>query len=528
MNTPALSIENIEFNNEKVWDLICSGNSRGLFQCESQLVSNWLKKIKPRNLTELSAVIAAVRPGCLESGGTDEYLAYKNGDLEYESIHPVVDDILNATHHSLLYQEQLILLGRRLAWQHLNENDQLLKADELRKAVGKKNQEKILKIGKEFVEGCLINKVDQQIADNLFQIIKNSGRYLFNLSHSFKYAVVCYITAWLKYHYPLQFFATYLSYSRYKATIKKYGKEISSKWIEISDLHREMKKFDIELLPPNINKKNSHFTIEDGKIRYALSEVKHVSATANKILTLPDKIDTWQKFVLLGYDKFYGFEMKSNAMEALVKSGAFIDVKWSRADMINLCSLLNDLSGAELAAFIEWVKIQFNRNTTQQEIVDFFNSEAFLENVQKKRMEKVKSYLTFLKLGQEDDPENIGEYELQYLGVNLTLSKLDNIMMYGHESPISECVPEMCRLWEKKTINVIIEDLKITTTKTGKNPGQKMAMLKVRDGTGTLDKMPVFPEAYANFSELLLQGNTVQLLISNGKKGWIVDKVQAI
>jgi len=528
MVSNTVTIETINFDDTRVWDLICSGHSRGIFQCESALVSNWLKKIKPRNLTELSAVIAAVRPGALESGGTEEYLGYKNGTLTYENIHPIVDDILKATHHSLLYQEQLILLGRRLAWQHLDETQQLFKADELRKAVGKKNQEKILKIGKEFIEGCLINKVDQSIADDLFQIIRNSGRYLFNLAHSFKYAVVAYYTAWLKYHYPLQFFATYLSYARYKATIKKYGKEISSKWIEINDFHREMKRFEIPLLPPNINARNLHFKIEDKSIRYALSEIKFVSTAVSKIVDLDQKITKWQHFVLLAFSEHYGFKLKANATEALIKSGSFSDINWSRTDLLCLTSFLQELPGKPLSVFLEWVNENINTNLTGKDIIDFVNSERFQSSVQKKQRGIINDFAKFLKFDQEDNPDIIEDYEWQYLGVNLTLSKLDNIVAAGHESFINECTAELCRPFEKKTINVIIDDVKQTTTKTGKNPGQKMAMIGVHDGTGNLTKLPVFPEAYLNYSEMLVAGNTIQLLITNAKKGWVIDKITQI
>ena len=254
-----ITLENIPLDDEKTWKLIQSGQTRGVFQCESKLVQHWLKKIKPHNLWELSAVIALVRPGALESGFADKYVKNKFGDEEIESFgHPIIDDIFAPTHGILCYQESLIVLARKLAWPHLPEKENLLKADALRKAVGKKDQVKILAIGKEFVEGCLHNKVEPEIANKLFEVIKNCGRYLFNLSHSFKYAMVAYFSAYLKAHYPAQFFTTYLSYAKFKATINKFGKEISSKWIETKDLYVDGIRFDINLIGPNINNHNIH------------------------------------------------------------------------------------------------------------------------------------------------------------------------------------------------------------------------------------------------------------------------------
>ena len=141
-------ISQINYADTKTWELIKSGATKNIFQCESRLLSHWLKKIQPNNLWELSIILALVRPGALNSGTADDYIAYKNKVKEFQPIHPIVDKILETTNHCLVFQESLMQIGGKLAWPHLPDKEKSLKVDELRKAVGKKNQEKILKIGK--------------------------------------------------------------------------------------------------------------------------------------------------------------------------------------------------------------------------------------------------------------------------------------------------------------------------------------------------------------------------------------------
>jgi len=524
-----ITLENIPLDDEKTWKLIQSGQTRGVFQCESKLVQHWLKKIKPHNLWEMSAVIAIVRPGALESGFAEQYVKNKFGEEEIESFgHPLIDDIFAPTQGVILYQESLLVLARKLAWPHLPEKENLLKADALRKAVGKKDQVKILAIGKEFVEGCLHNKVEPEIANKLFEVIKNCGRYLFNLSHSFKYAMVAYFSAYLKAHYPAQFFTTYLSYAKFKATINKFGKEISSKWIETKDLYVDGIRFDINLIGPNINNHNMQFRIAEAgsnKILFAIPAIKWCSSLGNKIHDLP-KIDNWQKFLLLTTTEYYGFCTDKRAAEALIRSGSFRDTNLSRSCLSSLFEFSYKMTPTEQKVMEYWlVENKDNKLplTTFVEIV----KEKVLPKARKDRRLKLQQYVDMLPKDLEvvDHPAAIEEWEKDLLGVAITATSLD--AKESASNTCDECVPEHCKPWEKKVLHVKINDIKFTTTKTGANPGLKMAIIDVSDYTGN-QSFPVFPDQFNMYEEFLMIDNMIRLDVINGKRGFVVEEIQQL
>jgi DNA polymerase-3 subunit alpha len=301
-------IDKISFDDEATWNLICEGHTLGMFQCESPLVQQWLKKIKPRNIWELSVVIAGVRPGSLKSGAMDAYAAVKNGEQEPKDYkNPVIKAVLEDTNGQIIFQEQIMCLGSNLAWPDLPEQDRGVKVDTLRKAIGKKNQQKIIEIGKDFVQGCVRNGTSQEIADDLFQVIQNAGRYAFNLSHSISYSHIAYKTAYLKAHYPLQFIATYLSYAREKL----------DKWEEIKNLVRDSQYFGIKVNPPNINSKNLHFRITSGAIDFGLKHLKFFTSATAKLLEKLPPITDWRQLFSVCFTDTYGTRMNSRTAKAL-------------------------------------------------------------------------------------------------------------------------------------------------------------------------------------------------------------------
>lgn len=506
----SFNLNNITYDDSKTWDLICSGNTKGCFQMESHLVQHWLKAIQPRNIWELSAVIALVRPGPLKSGFADEYLAYRNGTKEFESFgHPIIDSIFDATEHVLLYQESLLHLGNRLAWKNLDEVSAAVKSDVLRKAVGKKDQKKLLEIGREFMNGCIANGVTQEVAEKLFEVIKNCGRYVFNLSHSISYAFVGYRTAYCKAHFPREFFTTYFTYAEHKL----------DKWQEIKDLYYDLNYFDLELVKPNINKKNANFSYEDDKILYGLSHVKHFGKSNIKVLGGLPEIKTWQQVIQLGFTDKFKYKLRQNALEALICTGAFSDTKVSRKTLVNVITFFNSLTPKELG----WITDNLYTITSIKELPTLVNS--YINNNKSRRENDLRDTIALTNLDDYDNPAWIEAKEIYYLGVPITATSVDNKQLY--EDSCWSCQGDL-PLWTTKTICVVLDDVFLTKTKRGTNPGQSMATISVHDSTGNLNKLPVFPEQYDNFQQYLLEGNTVALEIKMGRKGWVVQKVEQI
>jgi DNA polymerase III alpha subunit len=503
-----IDIDNIPYDDAKTWELIQSGLTCGVFQCESQLVQHWLKTIKPRNLWELSAVIALVRPGPLKSGYIEEYVKNKLvSEAEWESIgNKVADSIAKKTNNVYIYQEQLMLLGDKLAWSHMPEDDRLIKVDNLRKAVGKKDQNKILAVGKEFVDGCSHNHINPDVAHKIFELIKNSGRYAFNLSHSMTYAYVAYKTAYLKAHAPLEFYTVYLSYAHEKL----------DKWEEIEKLVNECRIFSINIVSPNINKKNANFLIDgDDTIRFGLSHIKY--GPSRQLMTtienLPE-IKLWQHFIIFGFTKMFGDCPRSTTMESLIKCGAFQNIKLSRKKLLGIYHLFSELSSKEL----EYAVSNIENYTVEQIpslIRDIINNKCM-----KKRQPLLESHLqVYLEADHYDHPVWVANEEKLLMGVRLSANEID-AKNCDQSDTCCDCSADW-PIRTKKTVNVVIDEVIHTTTKKGSNPGQKMARIRVRDGSGQLSNIPVFPDDFMVFGDLLMVNNTVTLNLEMGKTGWI-------
>lgn len=512
-------IENIPYNDEKTWDLICSGLTRGTFQLESPLMRHWVKRIKPRNIWELSAVISLVRPGPLQSSMTDNYVASRDGKKTFESFgHPIIDEVFNTTEHVLCYQEQVLSLGARLAWKDLDEKQRLINCDLLRKSISKKDQKKVLEIGKEFVSGCVKNGVDQAVSDKLFEIIKNCGRYLFNLSHSISYATVGYQTAYLKAHYPQQFLAVYLSYAKFKQSKKYNGKETGGKWGEISDFVNESKILGTEILPPNVNCKNDNFCIEGDSIRYGLSHIKYFgSKTIVTIQGLNVTINDWRQALALCCTDRFGKQLGSKPSEALIVTGAFIDCKVSRSSLLNAYNCIMRMTDREIKFLFDHLETLESPSITSlpQAIIDISGKATG------KRKDLLKSEAQILNVDAYDNPAWVELQEQQYLGIGLTACAVEDKV----SDNIDRCIDCSGNFpdYTKKNISVVIDEVRYTVTKNGKTPGAKMCFISVHDNSGQLIKLPVFPEKFEKIEDILMEKNTISLCIVKGKGGWFVE-----
>lgn len=165
----------IPLDDPRVWAMYSRGELQGIFQCESKLVQDWARKLKPGNIEDLSCLIALVRPGGLESGMADAYCNRKNGQETTSYLHPSLEPILRKTYGTIVYQEQILEICQRIAG--FTE----VQADLLRRAMGKKLVDEMSKIKQVFIDGCKkTNIVPEDIANQLFDIIEKSQRYLFN------------------------------------------------------------------------------------------------------------------------------------------------------------------------------------------------------------------------------------------------------------------------------------------------------------------------------------------------------------
>ena len=232
-------------------------NPHGLFQIEAETNFRVCQKVKPKNLDELSGVLALARPGALAF--VDQYANYTNNKV-YDAIHPFFDDILASTGGVCLYQEQMMKMANKIGFS-------LDEAELLRRIVGKKKVSEVKKWKKKIKDQVKKNNLDSEIGDILWSVLEDSANYSFNKSHSISYAALSAITVYLKFKYPKEFFLSLLKMTRFEP----------DPIAEISKIQRELNQFGIKLLPPHLIKSHMDFTIEGDDIRFGLLSIKGVS-----------------------------------------------------------------------------------------------------------------------------------------------------------------------------------------------------------------------------------------------------------
>jgi DNA polymerase-3 subunit alpha len=232
-------------------------NPHGLFQIEAETNFRVCQKVRPKNLDELSGVLALARPGALAF--VDQYANYTNNSV-YDVIHSFFDDILASTGGVCLYQEQMMKMANKIGFS-------LDEAELLRRIVGKKKVSEVKKWKKKIKDKVKKNKLDPEIGDILWRVLEDSANYSFNKSHSISYAALSAITVYLKFKYPQEFFLSLLKMTRFEP----------DPIAEISKIQRELSHFGIKLLPPHLIKSDMDFTTEGDDIRFGLLSIKGVS-----------------------------------------------------------------------------------------------------------------------------------------------------------------------------------------------------------------------------------------------------------
>jgi DNA polymerase-3 subunit alpha len=320
-----IKIEDIDLNHESIYRNLQELKSpHGLFQIEAETNFRVCQKVKPKNLEELSGVLALARPGALQF--VDKYAAHTNYQ-QSESIHPFFDEILKETGGVALYQEQLMKMANKIGFT-------LDEAEILRRIVGKKKTEEIKAWKKKIESKIKENKIQKEVGEILWKILEDSANYSFNKSHSIAYAGLAAITIYLKFNYPQQFFLSLLKMSRNEPD--PIG--------EISKIQKEMHNFGIKLLPPHIIKSEMDFSIEDKDIRFGLLSIKGISdKSIEKLNSFRNKYSN--KFEIFEAAEEAGLNI--GALSALIQAGALSGFNQSRSKIVLEVQLWNMLTSKE-------------------------------------------------------------------------------------------------------------------------------------------------------------------------------------
>lgn len=336
-----VELDNLDLKDDKVWDLICRGETGGVFQLESAGMRELLVRMKPRRFEDLIAAVALYRPGPMSM--LDDFIQRKHGKIPIKYFHPFLKPILEDTYGIILYQEQVMQIAQALADYSRGE------ADILRKAMGKKDVQVMAGQRKKFIEGAVAKGVNEQTATEIFDHVAKFGEYGFNKSHSAAYALIAYQTAYLKAYYPLEFMAALLT-------------------SEVNDTNNiikyinECRDMNIEVRKPDINMSDTDFTVEEGGVRFGLKAVKNVGEGAIEAIKearekggpFKDLFDFTSRVDLQRVNR--------KVIESLIKCGAFDSTGYMRGGMLEVMDAaiaegqqtMRDRQAGQTSLFGEW------------------------------------------------------------------------------------------------------------------------------------------------------------------------------
>ncbi|MFH0948184.1 MAG: DNA polymerase III subunit alpha [Elusimicrobiota bacterium] len=330
-----IKIENIPLDDKKTFQLLSSAKVAGVFQVEKSGMRDLLIKLKPKNISDITAIISLYRPGPMGSGMLDEFVSRYHGKTKFTYQHPLLENILKETYGIIVYQEQVMKIATDLVGLTLSE------ADTFRSAMSKKNTELIEKYREVFIDGAKKKGLTKTVAEKIFNNIKSFGEYGFNKSHATAYGFLTYRTAYLKANYPLEFFTALLS-SEIGHT--KVSKEEENK---IVGYINDAEDFKIEIFPPDINMSFAKFTIEPHSsskdhqeglgenkgIRFGLVAIKNVGEGAIESIVAEREKNGNYKSIDDFISRVDYHCVNKKVLESLCKAGAFDSILPKRGIM---------------------------------------------------------------------------------------------------------------------------------------------------------------------------------------------------
>ena len=470
-----IELEKIPFDDEKSLKLFQEGKTTGVFQFESSGMKRYLKKLKPTDFEDVVAMVALYRPGPLNSGMVDEFIDRKHGKKRISYKHPIMENALKNTYGVIVYQEQVMQLSKDMAGFTGGQ------ADTLRKAMGKKIAELMAKMKKEFIEGCLKNKISEKIAKETFTDMEKFAEYGFNRSHAVCYALIGYQTAYLKAHYPAEFMAALLTADR---------ENIDRIAIEVD----ECRQMGIEVLPPDVNMSFVDFGVvnENGKdeIRFGLAAIKNVGRNIVEIIVeerkANGKFSGIEDFVL----RVESRDLNKKSVESLIKAGA-LDSFGERNELLtNVEKILVFAKERQKAKS----NGQFSLFESSDSADDSINKLQLIAVEPIDKTEKMAWEKELLGLYVSDHP--LKEYSVFLRNTSKIISEITN-------DDVNQII----------TVGGIITKIQKIITRAGKS----MIFANLEDLTGKIEVL-VFPKLLESNSEIWEEGNIVCV------KGKVSDK----
>ena len=305
-----LDMDHIDQEDKKVYEMLGAGKTDGVFQLESAGMTSFMKELKPQNLEDVIAGISLYRPGPMDF--IPQYIKGKNNADSVTYDCPELEPILKATYGCIVYQEQVMQIVRNLGGYTLGRSDLVRRAMSKKKAsvMEKERQNFVYGNEEEGVPGCIHNGIPEQVANKIYDEMTDFAKYAFNKSHAAAYAVVAYQTAYLKCYYPVEFMAALMT-----SVIDNPSK--------VAEYILSSRKMGIDILPPDINKGESAFSVDENSIRYGLSAIKSVGRPVIEGLVEERNARGPYKNLRDFIERLSGKELNKRVIENFIKAGAF-------------------------------------------------------------------------------------------------------------------------------------------------------------------------------------------------------------
>ena len=326
---PVFSVETIPEDDAAVFEMLSAGRTSGVFQLESAGITGVCVGLKPKNIEDITAIIALYRPGPMDS--IPRFIECSAHPERVQYKHPMLEDILSVTYGCIVYQEQVIEIFRRLAGFSLGQ------ADMIRRAMSKKKEKEVLKERDAFVHGdpargipgAVANGVPEAVAGSIYDEILDFAHYAFNKAHAVSYAIVCYRTAYMKCRYPQEYLAALLS-------------SVLDNSTKVAEYIAECKDCGIKVLPPDVNESDDSFTVVGNNIRFGLVAIKNIGRGFIRAVMQEraqnGKFRTFDEFCR----RMYGKELNRRAIESLIRSGAFDSMGYKRSQLMQVAQTVID------------------------------------------------------------------------------------------------------------------------------------------------------------------------------------------
>ena len=456
-------IEDIDFEDQKVFELLASGNTVGLFQVESAGMREALLQMKPNHIEDIIALVALYRPGPMSN--IPIYNDCKHGRQNPDYLHPLLKDILKPTYGVIIYQEQVMQIAQTLSGFTAGE------ADILRRAMGKKKRAELEKQKQGFIAGALKNGISKDVATSIFLKIEPFAEYGFNKSHAAAYAIISYQTAFLKTYYPNEFFAASMTMDL-------------SNQNKLSEFHEELKRIKINIIRPDVNKCFADFHFDENNFYYALGGIKSV-----------------------------GYEAVSNIVKERVKNGNFKSIN----DFLNRVSP-KDINKLQLEGLVKagaFDKINNNRQALFNSIPNFIlKAKNIYEN-------KAANQIDLFDSDDEQDNEivlNIDDWkfeerlakEFEAVGFFISDHPLNQFKEIFDDYKIIDYNNFNSEI-EIKEANIAATLLKVHERKTAK--GNTYAVIKFTDLTSVFELF-IFSDTLETNRGILVEGNSLILTLN--------------